>query len=88
MDEQLAVCDVVPTYVWRSAMTVPRELALIHKDEGYLLVSNPVGELETLRSEKTLVYEEQHGSAGIREVFIDSINLSQCELIFDFEHIK
>ncbi len=32
-----------------------------------------------------MIYEEQHGSTGIREVFTDSINLSQCELIIDFE---
>jgi fructan beta-fructosidase len=76
---------VVPTYVWRSAMTVPREIFLIRKDGSYLLVSNPVRELETLRSERTQVYEELNGKKGLRDVFIDSINLSQCELIFDFE---
>ena len=77
--------NVVPTHVWRSAMTVPRELALMKADNGYLLVSNPVRELETLRAEKTQLYEELHGSKTVREVFIDSINLSQCELIIDFE---
>ena len=80
--------NVVPTHVWRSAMTVPRELALIYKDEGYLLVSNPVRELESLRTEKTQLYEELHGSETVREVFIDSINLSQCELIFDYEQLS
>jgi len=77
--------NVVPTHVWRSAMTVPRELTLMQTDDGYLLLSNPVRELETLRTEKTQLYEELHGSETVREVFIDSINLSQCELIFDFE---
>ncbi len=50
--------NVVPTHVWRSAMTVPRELALMHTGDGYLLVSNPVRELESLRTEKTQLYEE------------------------------
>jgi fructan beta-fructosidase len=80
--------NVVPTYVWRSAMTVPRQLDLTRTDDGYLLVSIPVRELETLRNEKTQLYEELHGSEAVREVFIDSINLSQCELIFDFEQLS
>jgi fructan beta-fructosidase len=77
--------NVVPTTVWRNAMTLPRELELMHTEEGYLLVSNPARELEILRTEKTQVYEELHGSEKVRDVFIDSINLGQCELIFDFE---
>jgi fructan beta-fructosidase len=80
--------SVVPTHVWRSAMTVPRELALMHTDDGYLLISNPVTELESLRTEKTQLYEEIHGSETVRAVFIDSINLSQCELIFHFEQLS
>jgi fructan beta-fructosidase len=80
--------NVVPTHVWRSAMTVPRQLSLIHTDDGYGLVSVPVRELEILRTEKTQLYEELHGSETVRDVFIDSINLSQCELIFDFEQLS
>jgi fructan beta-fructosidase len=34
------------------------------------------------------LYEEIHGSETVREVFIDSINLNQCELIFDFEQLS
>lgn len=76
---------VVPTYVWRSAMTLPRELSLIRKDNGYLLISNPVRELKTLRTGKAKVYKESQGSETVREVSADSINLSQCEMIVDFE---
>jgi fructan beta-fructosidase len=76
---------VVPTQVWRSAMTIPRELNLIHKNkEGYILVSNPVEELKTLRSEKTQNYQEVTGIEGKREIILDSINLNQSELLFNF----
>jgi len=79
---------VVPTQVWRSAMTIPRELNLELKDAGYLLVSKPIIELKQLRSEKTLVYEELLVSKSVRDIPVDSINLSQCELIFDFEQFS
>ncbi|MCB0546179.1 MAG: glycoside hydrolase family 32 protein [Phaeodactylibacter sp.] len=41
---------VVPTTVWRSAMTLPRKLSLHKTEEGYRLFSQPVRELEALRS--------------------------------------
>ena len=39
----------VPTQAWRSAMTLPRTLALRETNAGLRLVSQPVKELETLR---------------------------------------
>ncbi|NOU76707.1 glycoside hydrolase family 32 protein [Paenibacillus sp. LMG 31458] len=41
-----------PTEVWRSAMTIPRVLALRSMPEGTRLVQTPVSDLETLRLEK------------------------------------
>ncbi len=40
--------EKVPTQKWRSAMTIPRELALEKTDSGYLVASKPVQELEKL----------------------------------------
>lgn len=40
----------VPTEVWRSAMTVPRALALIEADGRYSLHSQPIKELNQLRT--------------------------------------
>jgi fructan beta-fructosidase len=40
----------VPTSPWRSAMTVPRSLALRRTNDGLRLVQRPVRELETLRA--------------------------------------
>ncbi len=42
--------QVVPTEKWRSAMTVPRDLAIERVDEKYLVSSNPVPELDALSS--------------------------------------
>ncbi|MGY6520654.1 MAG: glycoside hydrolase family 32 protein [Mongoliitalea sp.] len=41
--------QVVPTTLWRSAMTVPRSLSLVEKEGALSLVSQPVTELEKLR---------------------------------------
>jgi len=42
---------VVPTYRWRSAMTIPRRLSLRQTDEGIRLFSQPVKELMNLRKD-------------------------------------
>lgn len=42
---------VVPTYRWRSAMTLPRSLSLRQTDEGIRLYSQPVSELISLRQD-------------------------------------
>jgi len=39
----------VPTSPWRSAMTIPRALSLRKTDAGWLLLQQPVRELEQLR---------------------------------------
>lgn len=44
--------QVVPTVNWRSAMTLPRELILEKRNDGFRLRQMPVNELENLRSEK------------------------------------
>jgi beta-fructofuranosidase/levanase/fructan beta-fructosidase len=43
---------VVPTYKWRSAMTIPRELKLVQEEKKYRLESHPVEEMKRLLSEK------------------------------------
>ena len=42
--------QVVPTTAWRSAMTLPRTLKLKKLENGYLLHSPPVAEVEKLRT--------------------------------------
>jgi sucrose-6-phosphate hydrolase SacC (GH32 family) len=43
--------NVVPTTAWRSAMTLPRRLALRRTDTGLRLASRPVREVQSLRGE-------------------------------------
>jgi fructan beta-fructosidase len=50
--------NVVPTGVWRSAMTLPRELKLISENNKYILTSEPVKELQVLRERKTELKSE------------------------------
>ncbi len=75
---------VVPTRVWRSATTVPRELSLIRNEDGFFLVSNPVKELITLRekSYKPFIFSQKF--EGEMEIDTDSIKLMQSELVFNF----
>ena len=42
--------QVVPTEVWRSAMTLPRKLGLIQTDAGFRLTADPIRELRRLRA--------------------------------------
>ena len=44
--------NFVPTDVWRSAMTLPRTLELAKDDNGYILLSKVIKEVDTLYREK------------------------------------
>ncbi len=48
----------VPTSTWRSAMTVPRKLSLIETSEGYRLAQMPVENLEKLRGEEFVIFNQ------------------------------
>jgi fructan beta-fructosidase len=75
---------VVPTIVWRSAMTIPRELSLIKDKESLLLVSEPVSELNNLRSESGSIFPEKNGRKVGKNLSADGLRLNQCELNFEF----
>ena len=64
--------NVVPTEKWRSAMTIPRELSLVNTEEGTLLVSTPVKELEKLRGIKK-VFDASgiQNHSGLLEVVLE-----------------
>ncbi|MDP2060102.1 MAG: GH32 C-terminal domain-containing protein, partial [Flavobacteriaceae bacterium] len=51
---------------------------------SYVLVSKPVKEMEVLRGGATPVYLASQNISGEKEMELDSITLSQSELIFDF----
>ncbi|MCF8307755.1 MAG: GH32 C-terminal domain-containing protein [Bacteroidales bacterium] len=45
----------VPTYHWRNSMTLPRTVKLKNENGDYQLRFSPVKELQTLRTEKTVI---------------------------------
>ena len=49
--------QVVPTTVWRSAMTIPRELSLKKKNEKYVVIQRPVEELKQLRQQTAPLHQ-------------------------------
>ena len=54
--------QLVPTKTWRSAMTVPRQLRLEKSGEDYLLLSQPVKELDAITEKPTNVTDALEGS--------------------------
>ncbi len=73
----------VPTTLWRSAMTIPRELKLQKKENGIALFSEPVEELQALRATShqlgNLSIQGMEPLAGINPV------QSEIELTFDIQ---
>ena len=75
--------QVVPTYQWRSAMTLPRELKLHSTDNGYRLTSHPVEELQTLRKiSLDMVEQDVEGEFDLS--FIAKSKTLQMESFIEF----
>lgn len=72
--------QVVPTNVWRSAMTVPRTLGLKMQGDSYILTSIPVSELEAIKGiSKVLDTQIIEGSSIIQtdyELYEFSVQLN------------
>ncbi len=69
--------EVVPTEVWRSAMTLPRELTLNETKAGLRVFSKPVSEARTIRK-KTFLIPSQN---IIGQIYLDKINESNEGLL-------
>lgn len=71
-----------PTDIWRSAMTLPRELTLVEGSDGVKLIQTPVTELEKMRLEKRawneLVLEQDEN------ILLD-VSGDKLEIIAEFE---
>ncbi len=76
--------QIVPTEKWRSAMTLPRSLSLHNTKNGYRLQSQPVKELEQLRTE-TFALKAQ--TVSDKMVLTDKfkINAAQTELVLEID---
>lgn len=77
----------VPTFKWRSAMTVARSVELRKIDNNYKLVFQPVKELSNYRSIK---YKKDAIAIKRTEKIIDSksINLASTEINFKISDLK
>ena len=75
---------VVPTTVWRSAITIPRELSLKEVNGQYFLTSKPVRELGDLRSKSDTAKLNSMSFTGEKEILSGRVSLMQSELLFGF----
>lgn len=75
---------IVPTYAWRSAMTLPRALALKNTENGVRLVSTPVQETEKLRSGEVQEGEEISITAGLESMVAFEMQ-DECTATFGIE---
>ena len=76
---------VVPTTVWRSASTIPRELSLIEEDGHYLISSKPVREFGDLRIASDTANIKQLSFTGEKEISSGAVQIMQSELFFGFK---
>lgn len=68
-----------PTEKWRSAMTVPRKLSLVQRDDTYLLASNPAATVDNL-GKNVLASGVNVPANTSKTLKIDSLNQSQIQL--------
>lgn len=54
--------QTVPTYSWRSAMTLPRELVLRRNTKGYFVQSKPVAEIKHILETSETIESKTHTS--------------------------
>ena len=76
---------VVPTKVWRSASTIPRELSIGVENGHYFLTSKPVREFGDLRRKSDTVTITRQIFNGEKEISTGSVSLMQSELFFGFD---
>jgi len=77
--------QVVPTEKWRSAMTLPRSLSLVKKNDQYVLKSSPVKETELIMDKTTTVSIEAVEISGEKVLNLEGVTLNQSRLLLEFE---
>ena len=79
--------QVVPTTTWRSSMTLAREIQLIKKGNNYILISNPVKEIEKYIS-KTSTTKSIKGKGNLSLFDDGKIDLTQAMVSFNLKNLK
>ena len=79
--------QIVPTEKWRSAMTVPRELKLIKNGSSFLLISEPVKELQTLRTTQVAIAKQTvEGPFDLKSLGDFNCQQLELDLIIDLKN--
>ena len=78
--------QVVPTYVWRSAMTLPREFVLTKTPAGIRLASHPVKEVESLTSKSFTI--RKRPVKGETILTSSEMETGQFELLIELDAVK
>jgi sucrose-6-phosphate hydrolase SacC (GH32 family) len=73
--------NLIPTYPWRSAMSIPRELTLRRIDGEIRLCQRPVRELETLRGNRRTIR-----NLAVRDAAVSlGVKGQQLDIIAEFD---
>ena len=75
---------LVPTHPWRSAMSLPRSVALRRTPDGLRMVQRPVKELKSLRGDRVALNQRSLVSSSLPLAEF-GISGNQVEIIADFE---
>ena len=75
---------VVPTKNWRSAMTLPRELRLVHVGNALFIASQPIAELSKIQSTPIILKNVPVGKSRDLTQKTGSLKLP-CRIDLDFE---
>ncbi len=81
----------VPTYSWRSAMTIPRSLHLLENNEGYVLASKPLtehAEHENLFQSKYVEIKTPLNSYELNNDEVLSSSNFNFKVLLDFSNIN
>jgi fructan beta-fructosidase len=76
--------SVVPTTVWRSATTIPRELSLAGVKGNYFLTSKALLEFADLRKKSDTASVSKQSFSGEKEISAGAVDIMQSELFLGF----
>ncbi len=74
--------QTVPTEKWRSAMTLPRDLILSETSSGYILKSQPVKELQNLRTDSVIINQLEISNERLLKEFQ---KVTQAEMVVNVD---
>jgi fructan beta-fructosidase len=80
-----AYASVLPTGPWRGALTIPREVGVVHEEDGYHLVQLPARELTALRTIGPAMIEADDQSLTDRSVNLEDARGDAMEISLVFE---